>query len=389
MHTKAVRQSLSEVVSNSREIASRFGRTEFPLCGVEIFQSVDLFTDFHRPLIVVGIRDATHIIKVEQGLICRRGTVLLRRSAVLQAPLHVALSRAHPNVAHPHIVDFNRTLLGAHRELVGTTRRHLGKRNLPLSLRRSVSLALLSAQRHVNTLTDIRRSRNANRLIALDDHVVGIVRREFHTAEITRDVLIHLLRQNQRTFGIGMQPIGEKVVACVERSKEVDKPHTRSRSHLLNMPLNLLMPVACATLVAAVVMRYGSHATNPHFRLGICHLEGVNQGIVVGIKLVAEIRPVARVGIIKTEVNHYDVCLKVHGLAKLRHLHVRAMSLAQECRTRMPEILHLITVAQHRLKLHGIGFLRTVRYSRAVCHTIAHTRHTDGVGSIEQAHTES
>ena len=185
-----------------------------------------------------------------------------------------------------------------------------------------------------------------------------------------------------------MQPIGEKVIACVKRGKEVDKPNASRRCHLLNMLLNLSMPVARATLVATVVMRNGCHATNPHFRLGICHLEGINEGNVVGIKLVAEVGPVARVGIIKAEVNHHDVCLKVYRLAVFRHLHIGAMSLAEQRRTRMPEVFHLIAVAKHRLQTHGVGLFSTVRDSHAVSNAVAHARHTNRVGSKGGTHTE-
>ena len=163
----------------------------------------------------------------------------------------------------------------------------------------------------------------------------------------------------------------------MERRIQINQPHISRLCHTANGPLDSRMPITSATLETRMTMPDRRHQTNPNLRLRIRHTERVNQCEIVGNKIVGIIRPVARVRIVQAEMNHHHVSLKSQSITKLLLVHIRTMSTTKQCRTRMAEIAHIVSIAQQLLQLHRISLRLTLGKSVTISYAIAHTSHTN------------
>ena len=82
--------------------------------------------------------------------------------------------------------------------------------------------------------------------------------------------------------------------------------------------------------------------------------QAVDEGEVVGNELVAVVGPVARVGIVEPQVDDGLVGRKGEGIAPSLLLYVGAVPMAQECGSRVPEVAHAVTFAQHLCQAGGV-----------------------------------
>ena len=172
-----------------------------------------------------------------------------------------------------------------------------------------------------------------------------------------------------------MQGIGEQLRAAVERCVQVDEPHVGCCSDATNGLLDGLVPVAGATLEARMTMEDGRHQTNPDFCLWIGHAERVDERAIVTNELVAVVRPVARIGVVESEVDHDEVGLEIHRLSELRQLHIGPVAVIEQGGSRVSEVNHFVAVAQQLLQHYGIGCVLTVAQAIAEGDAVAHTRH--------------
>ena len=113
----------------------------------------------------------------------------------------------------------------------------------------------------------------------------------------------------------------------MERRVEVDELGIGTEGHLLDGPLNLGVPVACAALEARMAVEDGCHLADKDARLGVHDQETVYESPVVGNELFLPVGPVARVGIVQAQVDDHPVGPEVERLAELWGLHVRAVAL--------------------------------------------------------------
>ena len=86
------------------------------------------------------------------------------------------------------------------------------------------------------------------------------------------------------------------------------------------------MPIARACQKAVMAMRYGAHLGDVEGGFGVSGLERTDECDVILGKIVAEERPVARVGVVDAEVYHHDVGLKGQGFLVRLLLDVGAMT---------------------------------------------------------------
>ena len=106
----------------------------------------------------------------------------------------------------------------------------------------------------------------------------------------------------------------------------------------------------------------GCHPGNQEPGLGIDAPETVDEREVIPHELVLEMRPVARVRVVDSQMDHDDVTGELHRLAELLLLEIRPMAMAQERRARLAEVSHLVLVPQHPLQLHRMEQLRSLGF---------------------------
>ena len=163
----------------------------------------------------------------------------------------------------------------------------------------------------------------------------------------------------------------------VEWRVQVDETDVGSGGDAADSLLDGFMPVARATLEAGMTMEDGCHQANPDASLRIGHAEGVDECAVVADELIAVVRPVARVGVVESEMNHHEVGLEVESLSEFRQLRVGPMAMTEQCGSRVAEVLHLVLRTQQLLQHHGIGRVLTVAQSVAIGHAVAHASHAE------------
>ena len=143
----------------------------------------------------------------------------------------------------------------------------------------------------------------------------------------------------------------------VEGLVEVKQLGAGQLSHLFDGLLDLAVVQFCTGKEAGMGVADGRHAGHQDARLGIGASEAVDEREIILHEVFAVERPVARVGVIDTQVDHHDIARKIHGLPEFLLLHIGPMPLPQQRGPGLPEIAHQIVLAQHTLKLHRVGLL--------------------------------
>ena len=89
--------------------------------------------------------------------------------------------------------------------------------------------------------------------------------------------------------------------------------------------------------------------------------------------MIPVVRPVARGGIVQSEMDDYPVAGEVECRFVFFLLAVRAMSFVEQRGTAFTEIHHFVAVSQHALQLSRIRIDLPVLYACTVCHAITYT----------------
>ena len=211
----------------------------------------------------------------------------------------------------------------------------------------------------------------------LEHHVVGIHRRHLQAPHLAGNAFIHRLGQDFSTLGIRMNGILQDIMIRIKRFVEVNHLHPFSLGDALYRLLDFSVPIAGTRLETGMTVRQRSHASNEEAHLRIRLAEIVHQRTVVADKFIAVVGPVARVGIVDTQMNHHNIPCKGHRILVLLLLGVRTVSLVEQGSSRLTEIAHLVGIAQHSLQLHGIGIHFPVFHACAIGNAVAHTSHLD------------
>ena len=214
-----------------------------------------------------------------------------------------------------------------------------------------------------------------NAVATLEHHPVAIHRRGLQTTIVTRDGRTDGTRKNGSAFGIGMQGIGKEFGVAVERRVQVDESDIGSCSNLANGLLNGFVPVARTTLETRVAVEDGRHQANPNLCLRIRHTERVDERTIIADELIAVVRPVARVGIVQSQMNDDEVGFEVHSLSELRQLRIGPVAVTEQGGSRVAKVSDVEALAQQLLKHHGIGCVLTVAQAIAIGDAIAHAGH--------------
>ena len=234
---------------------------------------------------------------------------------------------------------------------------------------------LLATKPHLHALAGVGRTHYPHGAVSSQHGTVGQPRRQLQSAVISRQRTSHCLGQDGGSRSIGMQIVGKQVGPAVQRRVEVDELCPRSGGHLRHACLYLGMPIARAAGKATVAVEDGRQAAHPHADRGIDGAKRVDQGAVVPDKIIAILRPVARVGIVESQVHDNPVRTKGQRGAKLLHLHVGAVAAPQERRPGMTEVAHFKLRAKQAPQLCRIGQAVTAGDAVTIGHAIAHTGH--------------
>ena len=145
--------------------------------------------------------------------------------------------------------------------------------------------------------------------------------------------------------------------------------------NLFNLLLNLPIPVACTALEASVPVEDRCHAANDNLwiAVGVRLPETFDYAGIVAEELIAVVGPVAWVGVVEAQVDYHNVGSKLKCGLVFWQRGVWAVSFVQQGCTRMPEIAHLVLLAEQLLQLCGVGGLCRVLVPVSVCYTVAYT----------------
>ena len=119
---------------------------------------------------------------------------------------------------------------------------------------------------------------------------------------------------------------------------------------------------------------------------GSCCLQTVDELAVVVFEFVAEVRPIARVGIVQPEMYDRDISTEFQGFAVFFLFVVGTVSVSEECGSAFSEIPDFIVVAEHPLQLCRIGqavapfdavaegdaVADACHFDASVCHGVCH-----------------
>ena len=140
--------------------------------------------------------------------------------------------------------------------------------------------------------------------------------------------------------------------------------------------LNLCVPVACAALETVVAVENRCHLADEYACFRVHGEERVDESMVVGDEFFFPVGPVARVGVVQSEMNHYPVRLEVKSLTEFLRVDVGAVALVEQRSARMSEVPDLETVAQHLLQTYGVCCVFTVFQSIAIGDAVADAGHS-------------
>ena len=237
----------------------------------------------------------------------------------------------------------------AHLQPIRPTRLHRWEYDSPSAIRVGFRRQRNAVERHVNDIARVGCSVQRNAVATLQNHAVAIHRRGFQAAVVARDGRIDGLGNHRSTLHVGMQRVGQQFGMAVERRMQVDEADVGGGGNLSDSLLDGRVPVARAGLETTMAMEDGCHRANPDFRLRIHGSKRVDQGAIVADEVVAVVRPVARVGVVQSEVDNHPVGLEIESFPIFINFRVGPMTAVEQRRTRVAEVPNVVLVAQQAL----------------------------------------
>ena len=228
---------------------------------------------------------------------------------------------------------------------------------------------------HVHSLAGVGSAVYGKFAVALQHHVVRVGHGHLQSAIVAEDGSAYRACEHRGTLLVRMHGVGQQLRISIERLVEVDELRLSHARHGLYSLLNLLVPLLRAALEARMVVGDGREERDEHPTLRVLLAQSVDKSQVVAHEFVAIERPVARVGVVHSEVDDGDVALESLCLRPFLLLCVRTMAVAQQRGARLSEVAHLISIAKHLLQLRRIRLGSRVGESHAVCDAVADTRH--------------
>ena len=272
-----------------------------------------------RPFHVVRPPVALHVVEAE----VRIGRDIGCRRRLPHFELHVGLAGTQPDVAESDVgID-----QGAARRLdpeLGAGSHRVGRYGHgPGALVIGNGLIDSTIDRHFHAIAGIGPAPDREGFFPREDHVVGEHLRNLKTAVIPCDSTIYGLCQDAGTFDIRMDGVREHPGVTVQRLIKVDQFRSGRMGHGLDGFLDLSMPDLGARDEPGMGAADGRHPGDDEAGLGIDTPQTVDQGEVIPHELILEMRPVARVRIIDTQMDHHDIPGEIHRLPELLLLEIR------------------------------------------------------------------
>ena len=110
-----------------------------------------------------------------------------------------------------------------------------------------------------------------------------------------------------------MQGVGQEVRAVIKFCMQVNQSGVGEYCDIFNVLLYLPVPVACARFEARMAVGDRRQAADPDFTLRVRLSESIDQGQIILREVIPVIRPVARIGVVQSEVDDDPVGGKVEG----------------------------------------------------------------------------
>ena len=169
---------------------------------------------------------------------------------------------------------------------------------------------------------------NYQRSAVLKHHIITVESRQLQPPIITRDSLVYHFRYPCSPFSIRVHRIGQKLWVSIQRTVEVYQLYLRLFGNALYSPLYFFVPITSPRLKARMRMPYRSHQGNKNAHLRVYLLKTIDKSEIISNKIIAIIRPVARVSIVDTQVNHHYISPKSKRLLVFLLFYIRAMTFA-------------------------------------------------------------
>ena len=184
--------------------------------------------------------------------------------------------------------------------------------------------------------------------------------------------------QQCRSRLVGVKAVGQHFGMGEEGFVEVDEAGTGGCRHTFDGALNEFVPIARSGQKSVVTVGDGRHPCEEKACLGVGGAERVDQRDVVLREIIAEERPVARIGVVDTEVNHHDVGTEIECISVDFLRDVRAVSATQQGRAGVAEVAHVIALAEAFLQARRVALGVAVGEAVAVGDAVAHAGHAEG-----------
>ena len=110
-------------------------------------------------------------------------------------------------------------------------------------------------------------------------------------------------------------------------------------------------------------------------RFGIGLLARIYQSEIVSHEIIPIVWPGTRVGVIYSQMDDTNVSSEVHRFPVLLLVEIRPERTLDKCRSVLPEITHLIVLAQKHLKLRWVGIIHPVFDSGTIGDTVSNAGH--------------
>ena len=371
---ETIAKHLPHIIGYSGEITHTFGRSSTPRTRLKETELIHLGKGCAVPTHIVGFPSRAHVIEAQTVVVTLRKSLLCSRS-LFHLESHVRLSTAQPHFAHCHIFEAFHLATSSNGQ--GSTLHRLRKHrpNAPFTtIVGNYLTQFFAIIAHHDVGTSISHTLNIA-TTALKHHTIGEERRKLQSAIIARDTFIHSFSESLRPTWIRMDAIAQPVGMRNEGLVEINEFYALRCGDAVYSPRDFSTPKFSARVETWMIVSNWRKARedNPHFGIGLS--QRVHECHIVPHKLIAEIAPISRIGVVDAEVNHGNISLKLHRISKLRLLEIGAMSVSQESGTRFAEVAHDIILAEHTLQLCRIGILLTIGNARAVGDAIAHASH--------------
>ena len=277
---------------------------------------------FHR----IGTPTGLHIEQANLVIGSLRD-VTFTSSRPTQPELHIRLTGAKPYFASQYLIIYKFLFTRRNFQGIRAASFQRFKYHTPLSIGSSFRLFLLTGNLYSYLFSGIGFSVNGQRLSMLQHHIVGIHIRHLQATKITGYAFIYRLGQDGSSFCIRMHRIFQNIRIRIKRFMEINQLHTFRLGYTFDGQLNFSMPITSTRFKTIMTVGQWCHSSQQETNLRIHLTEGLHQRTIITDEFIPIVRPISRVCIVDTQMNHHDVTGKSQSILIFLLLSIWTMSL--------------------------------------------------------------